>query len=450
MHSLIPRGAHDPAPDTDPTLPVLASIMVLVAAFFDPYALLAAPLLGAVITELGEGTTNEEHLVRDVSDAVTYMDEVRQVPLDQMMRRARRRKPADNVIIEWENVDRTPPRQDTIQSGSTGHASEATVTLDVGNGAMWRRNDLAMIPDRDPTAPLLLVVGVNYSDNTIDVKALPPITNMIAANKTREGQAFGTVPDVASDDLVVRLTPSKTESDVPSESRMTQPELYWNFIHTFDAVVKASDHRQRTKNYTMQDWQRGRADSLIDLRRSMEYNMFCGQPSVTYDPDSNKLRFTMAGLLHYINQSLDYDIASGITESNIIDWHTEIYTGNTGSDTRLMFCDKYLAAEIDKVMLQKMDHLPTRTVAGVRTTELSTRHGTSLVVHHPGFDELGRSHYGVFVDLDYINKVELQPLEKRMQDLKGSTGEDADQEQYIEKSSLEVQNSEVHYEIEGS
>jgi hypothetical protein len=432
------------------------SLILALAVFFglaflvQPWSLIAAPaLIGATIENLGETTTNDEHLVRDVSDAVTYMDEAAQVPLDQMLRRARRRKPAENIIIEWENVDRTPPRRDTIASASTGHGAQSTETLDVNNGAMWRPSDLAWFPDK-PNEPLLLVLAVNYTSNTIDVKALPTISDMSASTKTRTGQNFETVPDVAQDDIIIRLTNSKTESDTPSPSRMTQPELFWNYIHTFDAVVKSSDHRQRTRNYTrMDDWQRGRADSLIDLRRSMEYNYFFGKPSITYDPGTNELRITMAGLLHYVNQSINYTISSGISESDIIDWHTEIYTGNTGRKNRLLFADKYLAGEIDKVMLAKMQHLPQRTIAGVQATELATRHGRTMVVHHPGFDELGKTHFGVVVDLAYLAKSELQSLDKREQDLKGSTGEDADQEQYIEKSGLEVSNAEVHYTIEG-
>jgi len=428
-----------------PTLLSIAALLsMLVAMLVQPLAALAVPVLGNTIENLGETTTVEDHLVRDVSDAVTYMDESAQVPLDQMLRRARQREPAKNIIIEWERVDRTPPRQDSITADSSGHASGATVTLDVNNADMWRPHDIADLPG-NTTAPNLFVQDVNYGASTIDVKALPT-----QSSKTRSTQAFGTVPDVSSGDTIVRIANTKSESDDPSRSRLTQPVFHWNYIHTFDAVVKASDHRQRTENYTMDDWRRAQMDNLVDLRRSMEYNYFFGLPSITADPDDGKLRTTMGGLDHYVDQSLNYTISSGITEGEIIDWHSEIYTGNTGRDTRVLFADKDLAGELDKVMLSAMQHAPSRTVAGVEATELRTRHGRTLVVHHPGFDELGRSHYGFVVDLAAIQKAELQPLEKREQDLKESGGEDADQEQYIEKSTLEVTNPDVHYRIEGT
>jgi len=428
-----------------PTIVFVALAALVVAFLVQPAAALGLPvLLGNTIEDLGETTTNEDHLVRDVSDALTYMDEAAQTPLDQMLRRARRREPAENIIIEWERVDRTPPRNDQITADSSAHGAGAAVPLDVDNADMWRPHDIADLAN-DDTAPNLFVSDVDFANDTITVYALPT-----QSSKTRSSQNFGTVPDVTSGDPIVRIANTKSESDEPSRSRLTQPVLHWNYIHTFDAVVKASDHRQRTKNYSMDDWRRGRADNLVDLRRSMEYNYFFGKPSITTDPDDGKLRTTMGGLAHYTSQTLNYTISSGISEGELIDWHTEIYTGNTGRKNRVLFADKNLAAEIDKVMLDAMQNVPTRTVAGVQATELRTRHGRTMVVHHPGFDELNRSHYGFVVDLAAVEKAEMQPIDKRELDLKGTGGEDADAEQYIEKSALAVTNPDVHYEIEGS
>jgi len=399
--------------------------------------------LGATVETLTEESTPDEHKVRDVSDALTYMDESAQVPLDQMLRRMRQRKPAENVVIEWERVDRTPPRKDTISSASTGHAANTKITLDVNNGSMWRPNDIAWHEGSDAK---LLVVATDAANDTIDVYALPTPTGTKQASTA---QNFGTVPDVAEDDVVLRVAPTKSESQGPSPSRMTVPSQYFNYIHTFDAVVKASDHRQRTKNYTQDDYQRGRADSVIDLRRSMEYNYFWGEPTVTLNPSDNSFRWTMGGLNYFVTNNINYSIGA-VTESDIVDWLAEIFTGNTGSRNRVLFCDKNLASEIDKVMLSKMQHAPTRRIAGVMATELRTRHGRLMVVHHPGFDELGKSDYGFVVDLAYVSKAELQPMDRMPLNLKESAQADADGEWYIEKSTLEVRNDEVHYTITGS
>jgi hypothetical protein len=435
--------------------PILAAMFALLVAAVSAAAAVAAPEysqligltvgfagMGAVIEQLSEQTTPDEHKVRDVSDALTYMDESAQVPLDQMLRRMRQRKPAENVIIEWERVDRTPPRKDTIAGNSTGHAGAAKVTIDVNNAAMWRPNDIAWHQSSDAK---LLVVATDSGGGTIDVYALPDPT----ANKQTSAQSFGTVPDVSTDDVILRVAPSKAEADAPSLSRMTTPSQFYNYVHTFDAVVTASDHRQRTKNYTKDDYQRGRADSVIDLRRSMEYNYFFGEPTVTLDPDTNELRWTMGGLLHFTSNNINYTIGS-VTEADIVDWLSEIFTGNTGSRNRVLFADKNLAADIDKVMLAKMQHVPTRNIAGVMATELRTRHGRLMVVHHPGFDELGKSDFGVVVDLAYVSKAELQPMDRTKLKLKESGQKDADGEWYIEKSTLEVRNGEVHYTITGT
>lgn len=420
---------------------VLVAFSVLVPAVAPVGVALA---VGSVVGDLKETTTAEEHKIRDVSDALTYMDESYQVPLDQMLRRMpKRQKKAESIICEWTRVDRTPPRRDATSAAVAAGAAGEPVVVPVANASMWRPNDLVYIPN-NATDPTLVLQVTAVGANTITVYALPKTTT-----KKQTAEAFGTVPALGEAETLVRFTTSKTENDTPSASRMTMPEYLWNYIHTFDAVVKASDHRQRTKNYTMQDWQRVRADNLVDFRRSIEYNFFFGQRSITTDPTNGEMRWTMGGLVNYIPTTLEYETANGITEANLTSLARQIFTGNTGSRERVWFCDAIQAERLDLIMLQKMQHTPSRTIAGIRCTQYDGRFGKLYIVHHPGFDELGKEDFGVVVDLRNIYKVVMQPTEKIKLRLKETGLGDADAEQYIEKSTVEVRNPDTHFLVVG-
>lgn len=422
---------------------VLGVFMIAFAILHPAFAMGAIFAAGGVVADLKETTTSDEHKVRDVSEALTYMDESYETPLDQMLRRLpKRQKPVENIAIEFVKVDRTPPRRDAATDDVTEGSAGAAVSIPSAGNTLWRPNDLVLLPN-NASAPGAVLLVTSTDSNSITVRRLN-----FQQTRTHTGQAFGTVPAIADGEVLVRMSTSKTEFDAPSLSRMTMPEYDFNYVHTFDAVVRASDHRQRTKNYTISDWQRVRADNLIDFRRSIEYNYFFGERSITLDPDTGELRTTMAGITKYIDTVIDYQ-KSGITESSLVDMSRQIFTGNTGRKRRVWFVDARLAAELDKLMLAKMQHLPSRKIAGVQTTEYQGRFGALNIVHHPGFDELGYEHYGVVVDLANVRKGVMQPTEKIKLELKKTGVADGDAEQYIEKSTLEVSNNAVHFITKG-
>lgn len=432
------------------SLAVLGAVAIIniVALTLPPeFAFLAAAALigaaGAVIEDLREDTTESEHLVRDVGMAMTYVDEVDDVPLDQLLRRAKRRKPAKSVIVEWPRKDRTAGRVTAANGGIAGGAGAQTLAVD--DGSIFRANDIVYLPDNAASAGKLLLVTA-VATNNLTVYALDAET---VKTNARTGSSFGTVPLIADDEKVIRLTTSKTESDTPSDPRATQPEYDFNFVQTFDAVIEASDHRQATANYTIHDWIRDQKDQVIEFRRGIENDLHFGERTATTDPGNSRLRWTAAGTARFISQSIGYTIGN-VSENNLVDIMVQIFTGNTGKKNRLLFADKFLCAEFDKVMLAKMQHLPKRKRAGVTMSAIESRHGTLWIVHHPMYDNLQLEHYGQVLDLSCIHRAELRPMKRRKLDYKGSGGRDADAIQFIEKSTLTLENPDACFEIIGS
>lgn len=390
---------------------------------------------GTVIQNLGETTTPDTHKVRDVSDALSVLEPSR-FPFDTMLRRLKgRRQPARAIKVEWAQVDRLP-RTDAIGAAAVEGVPGEAATWTVSAAGNWRTDDIIALP-KNLTAPLLIVESVNLAAGQISVRAL-----------TETG--FGTVPAVALNDPLARIGNSKTENFAPSLSRIIEPAYAYNMVHTYDAVVEVSDHRQHTANYTNRDdWDRARVDNLYDLRKSFEFNNFFGKISVSTDPVSGEKRWTQNGVLAYIPTTINWTIGS-LTESNLIDINAQIFTGNNGAFTRMLFADSVLAGDLDKVMLAKMQHSPTRTVAGVEFSELRTRFGRLLVTYHPGFDDLGYAAFGVVLDMNNITKRELAAMEKRILKYKTMGVRDSDAEQYTEKSTIEVTKPDTHFILRGT
>jgi len=409
----------------------------VLALFFPAVGIGGAVMAMAVAGELKETTTPEHHKVRDVNEALTYMDESYKTPLDQMLRRAKsRQKRAKNVMVEFVRVDRTPPRVDTAGGAATVNAT-ATTNIAVDNVQMWRANDLVYLAD----GKILNVESVNIGAGTIGVRYLP---RKDAGNK--EVFTTGTA-SVASGGVLTRITTSKTEFDSPSDSRIVVPQYDFNFVHSFDALVAASTHRQLTANYTEGDWGRAQSTSEIDMRRSAEYAMFFSERSVTTG-DNGQDRWTMAGLTRFINQTLDYTIDE-LDEKTLMSWTRQIFTGNSGSRERILFADAHLAEQLDYVMLTKLNHDEKRTIAGVETRVVDTRFGKLFVVHHPGFDELKKEQYGVVVDLANVFKTIFEPVNRELIDLKKIGQRDGKAHWWNEKFTLEVHNPDTHFLIQG-
>lgn len=428
----------------------LGSLLLILAWLLPPDLAVAAGLagfaafgaVGTVEENLSETTTPDDNLVRDVSDALTYLDQTQETPLDQFMRRMpKRKKPVRNKIIEFFQVDAAPPRIDTVNGGIGPGGADAVLQITVTNGSMWRPKDMIWIPD-NATNPGGLLYITARAGNVLDVLFLPP-----QATKTSVPVAYGTVPALANGEKLYRIAAAKTESDHPMKSRLTTSVPDFNFIQTFDALVQASDHRQRTLNYGPDDWGRVRSSNLLDFRRSWEYSALWGERTITKDKDNDELLLTQRGITRYPIGTITYDLNT-LSEADVMAIAEQVFVGNSGSKTRAWFAGSKLALALSLIQLDKMQNNPTRMVAGVRTRRIATDFGNLMVVHHPGFDALEQNTKGLIVDLANCRKCVMQDTEKRKQEYKTTGGPDADAEQYIEKSCIEVTNFDAHFNTE--
>jgi hypothetical protein len=360
-----------------------------------------------------------------------------------MLRRAPKGPKAERVKVEWA-TDVSYPRLDTIAASSNAGAAGATVDLTVANVSMWRIDDIIFTP-QDSSTPPLLVQTVTTATNILTVRAL-------GIKSTANPTGYGTVPAFAEGTIIAWLGNSKHEGFETSYSRSSTPDYDFNFCELSDTIVDITLTRKNTKNYTVHDWNRERAKQLKEFRRSLEYKLWFGYRSEVKDPvDSSKDRWTMHGITRYITRTLEYDkdaTGTRITEAMLVDWVASVFSGNDGSKNRILFADTWLMAELEKTALLNRRNLKNTVVLGVQVGYIETSFGKLGLKHHRGFNEMGKDHYGVIVDMEQIHRKELMAMERVPLALKGQ-GKNKDAEQYFEQATVELRKPSTHAIIEG-
>lgn len=393
-----------------------------------------------IITNIDQLNTEGDHLVRDVSSVLTELEPDR-YPLDTITRKMPRGDAARAVKVEWES-EGPLPRYDTVATACTAGSSEGSVNLYVTNPSYWRADDILRVLD-DSTVPLLRVSAV--TSTYITIYALGTRTALLTSG-------LGTVPAIAAGTKVAWLGNAKEDFFYMSTPKIPVPSIEYNFCENTDVVVKVSGTRNKTRNYTSKhDYERHKIKQLAEFRKSLESKRIFGRRSETTDPTSGNLRWSQGGVDEFITKEYTYAanaVGNKITENMLVDWFVDLFAGNAGSDTRFLFADSYLIGELLKVALINDRTRKHVEVLGVKMDMVEFNFGTLYIKHHRLFNELGKNHFGIILDMENVRLRELQPMEQVKLMLK-ETGYNGEGIQYFEQASLEVRYPATHARVVG-
>lgn len=399
------------------------------------------PMAGDLIQSLDTITTPEDQQMRSVSEVISIL-EAQKNPLDTMLRRMKAGEKPKQMKHEW--MEEGPyPRLDTVTVESAEGAAGATKELTVANAGNWRKHDIVRFPSNWGIVTLVVEA---VSSTTITVRALSLISQSNATG-------LGTVPLIAADTVIAWAGNAKTEKAAASNSRSMVPEFAYNMCEYSDGVIDISEIQKNSATYGGSNWTRNQRRQLAEFRKSLEFKNWFGKISESIDPDSGEKRWTRNGVVQYITKTLNYfsDVENQpkITETMIIDWLVEIFGGNNGSETRFLFGDTYLLGEIMKVDLVNLRSREITRVLGVKCEKLEFNFGEVYLVHQRAFNEWGKTHYGVVLDLENIYKHDFIEMSKNPIEVKKSTGAPVEKEAYSEVSTISVRNVPAHAILEG-
>lgn len=394
-----------------------------------------------LIQSLDTPTTPEDQQMRSVSQVLSIL-EADKFPLDTMLRRLSAGEKPIQMKHEW--MEEGPyPRLDAITTTTGAGAPGAQVTWPVDHASYWRVHDIIRFPS-DWSKPAIVVEEVTA--NSVKVRALSLITSLNATG-------LGTVPAVTAADVIAWAGNAKTEKAAASTARGLVPSFAYNMCEYSDGVIDISEIQKASKTYGGDNWTRNQKRQLIEFRKSLEFKNWFGKVSESIDPASGEKRWTRNGVVQYITKSQSYykDLTNQpkITETMLIDWLVELFGGNNGSESRYLFADTFLMGELMKIGLTNIVERQRVKVLGVKCERAEFNFGELFFVHQRGFNEWGKEHYGIALDMENIFKHDFIEMKKDPIEVKKSTGSPIEREQYSETSTISVRNAAAHCVIEG-
>lgn len=407
-------------------------VLLLTSLFFPVLAAGAALAITGTMGGVGkEGSGPDEHRVPSVTEMITLLDSSR-YPFTTLMDRLRSGPRPKQVKHLWPEVSPFP-RTTQVNGATTAGTAGNSKDIVVDDVSFMALDDIMIAPD-NATNPdvMILITGIDTSTKTITVYALPVSTG----DNPYTMDSFGTVPAFADNEALYWVDNVKSEEDDASTSKTIQPAYKFNYVHTNDLVIRWSDHKARSQNYGPQDRARYRRDQYREFRRSREYR-FLFSPAPAKFVKGGKDTWVMGGVKYYLTRTSTLVAPGGVpSESGIVDFAYEAFDDN-GSEMKLLMGGTQFMKAVDKSASSDLFTRRSERVAGLVIETLICRKGRLATIYNPSFDEQGYSANAMVLDLNYLEKLDYQPMERRVANLKESGNmTDAEQEQLIEKTTL--------------
>jgi len=358
-------------------------------------------------------------------------------PLDTIIRNIGISKPIKSWQTEYYAVE-TRGVADTVKTtkaATTSSAEWATQTFVVNNIYIWAVDDVGIFQDAgDGTEVAFNVVAKNNSTDTLTVFIL----NGIGTN-TNE------LPSLTAADPITRIGNAKSELDAQTSPYAVMPQKSYNYAQIHMAQVEQGVYAKLHDKEVQWNLNDFRSEALYDLRRRMELTSLLGYRRHFYDSTGEDYKYTSGGLVRDITQNLTYPSGT-IDNDTFIGWSKDIFTGNNGSSTRVLFAGsdlmKYMGSipTVDKQLTGEN----VMVKWGVEFNKIVTNFGTLLVKHHPTLTDLGYNESGVVLDMMNVEKHVLKGLETTKLDLKTAGLKNADADVISEAFCLVLKNPDTH------
>ncbi len=405
-------------------LAFIALSLAVVVGFVDVSALLGGSTLamaagagtvieGEPVTTTGVTAASSELLDNSIRQNITKM-KPSATPLDTIIRNVGLVVPVKSWQSEWYAVDSrgiadTVKTQLNASSGSV--AQWSTHALIVNNPHIWSIDDNILVPtiNGNDSLPLVFhVVAKNASTYTLTV---------IAANGT--GTHDGDTPVIAVGVGLVRIGNAKSELDAQTSPYAVFPQKSSNYCQVHMAQVEESMYdklHEKEVNWDITDY---RAESIYDMKRSMELANLFGYKLKLYDSVGEDWKYLSGGITRYITKGLTY-VSGALDKGVYIGWNKTIFDGNSGSDTRVLFAGSTLLAELHEceTVNRQIDAKNVEVMFGIKFNKIETNFGTLLVKHHKLFNDCGWATKGIVLDIANLEKHIFKPLQTTSLELK--------------------------------
>lgn len=367
---------------------------------------------GDAVTTVEVNAAAPELLMSTVSQKITEMKPSR-TPLDTIMRHATKRK-VESFKTDYYAVD-VLPFVDTVATQYTKPSTGVELAeLIVTNVDMWRQDDTALVvgvSGSDSLDLVLFVADVDVANSKLKVQAL---------NGTVEG-ALIVVPTIAAAKVLVRMGNCKAQKDASTSPYAMIPEKEYNYCQIFMAQIEEGTYEAMHKKEVQWSFSDFEALGIYDMKTTIELSYLFGFKKEFIDKLGRDTKYACGGITREIDQTVTYGTGGAdrsVTNDTLIGWCKDAFTGNSGSDTRILFSGAALTQYISQIDFTKqLGGGATEVKFGIEWKVISTNFGKLLWKLHPLFSEIGWDEKGIILDVNQFEKHEFLPMAARDIDL---------------------------------
>ncbi len=289
---------------------------------------------------------------------------------------------------------------------------------------------------------VLLVVGKIAGQGKVQVQA-------VNGKKDASNKSWTLCPEIPADTKLIIMGEAKSETDAQNSSYELYPDKDYNYCQIFMAQMEESFfskmHRKEI-DWGMAEYTR---QNIWRMRRGMEYNFLFGNRRYVYDSVGQDHKYLTGGVTQFIEKKIAYGKGGGnltIDAPDFVDMTQDIFTGNSGSDTRILFAGSDLMARLSKVdtVHKQLEAKKTLVKFGITWREIETNFGTLLLKHHEMLNNAGWSGKGLVLDINNIEKQEFLPMTVNDLKLKEAGIKNVDGKTITEASCLITRYADTH------
>lgn len=401
-------------------------------------------MAGTVVTSMDTANQGADRVVPDISSKLTKLAPDR-FPLDTILRNLKNEEPAHNVKVGWEEVGYYP-RAFTVNglvAAAGGAKTAITVTLDglanqlaIGDELLVQDTAGGYVTDWGTKRAYVSEIAPGGNPNQIKIFAW----------QSSSTDGFNvTAPAIPNNSVLIRYSDSKSEQEGPSTARAMEPSTIYNYVHTFEKVVKISRMRNNIKTFTESDMKRGMAQALWDFREDIENQFNFGIGGVGTNPLNNEKHYKMHGAEHFIQSNI-LDASTGITEGMFLEWAERISDDTHGSEQKLLFVSPSLMTKIAKLNItqESMRNGRRDKVLGTNVLRIETPYFEFLLKLHKGYGVAQKGDYGLVLDPQHIKRRPLEKMYRMELNLEEAGGQRVKAHKYVETCSFEVRYEATH------
>lgn len=385
----------------------------------------ATVIAGAAQTSVGAVTTpiieaaSSNLLLDDIETAIIKMQPDSN-PLDTIMRELKNNQPAGAWETRYYAVG-TRGVEDTITTSETNGAAGAADTIKyfiVSNIDLWNVDDLVLVNTHasgvsgEPGELVCYITSISEAD-----RAASKINCLALNSGTTAGVNTGKMPRILNGTKITNIGCSKHELDAKTEGVSIFPTDEYNYIQIHMAMVEASMYMKLLNKEVKWELNDMAAINLYNYRQKCELTSLFGTRKKLVH--GNKQRYFSAGITRYITNKTEIP-SGGMDNAWFNTLAKNVFSGNDGSPTRVYFASPNHMEDLMNVpdVQKQLAANQSEVVMGVKFKRIETAFGDLLLKMHKGFSYVPTwAERGLILDVNYLAKRVLKPLETRNLDL---------------------------------